>query len=121
MTTQSMHPAIIDKQLSTKPPKHMTGLPAEAANLTMSAVEKFAHKHSKKLDEVILRFVDLDPDSITDEKLKVAVQREQAKLGLEVYKAATPKEVKHSGAVTHRHTTIERVIVRPPDTNSADT
>ena len=99
MTTQTMHEIIVQKQNSTKPPKHMIGLPAEAADLTLDHVKGFAYKYHMQLEKALLRFIDIDPATIKDEKLSLAISREQAKLSLETYKAAAPKEIKHTGSV----------------------
>ena len=46
-----------------------------------------------------------------DEDKSIVLQREQAKIGLEVMKAASTKEINHAGDLNLQVTSIERRII----------
>ncbi len=101
---------ITNAQRSTKPPARWRDAPIEDADVTIDVLRKFAADQHLTIAWVVQRFMEISPD-LLDEDKAIILQREQAKLGVEVMKAASTKEINHAGDVNLQVTSIERRII----------
>ena len=89
---------IRNKQTSTPPPAHLHENALDQANVTMEHVRHFCLKYGKQPEEVVARFIGIDPVIYETELDKcIVLQREQAKLGLDVIKTFKTLEISGKG------------------------
>lgn len=110
MQTHDTHELVVAAQISAKPPAHMGDVALETADISMGVLRHFATKYQLSLEQVVRRFIEINPD-LLDEDKSIVLQREQAKISVEIMKAAQPKEIEHKGNINHQVTKIERRII----------
>lgn len=112
MTTQTMHSLVQQKQIDTKPPKHMRSKNIEDAQLSVDLIDDFARKHDLTLEDAALRFFQINPELFTeDEKLRAMLYKEQARLSFDFMKStATDKK-----QVDVNQKRISEVVIREYD------
>ncbi|TFH46310.1 MAG: hypothetical protein E4H01_10200 [Lysobacterales bacterium] len=96
---------------ASKPPAHQREKSLTEADTDLEILKSYAFKNRKTLEEVLTQYLEFSSDAFDDLDKKVATMREQAKIGLDVMKAVTRKDIDHK--IELQVTAIERRIIDP--------